>query len=102
MLHLVQKDFLAKKQEKQDNQTEFKKPDDKVAGETSARNDASTDSKFALDSSECERGTSKETSPPVSSEPLDPEPLKNGFWHGRRLSSCEVTVSYLDCMFSQG
>ncbi|KAJ6759919.1 COILED-COIL PROTEIN (DUF2040)-RELATED [Salix purpurea] len=71
------KDLLAKKQEKQDNQTEFKKPDDKVAGETSARNDALTDSKFALDSSSVKEAHQKETSPPRSSEPLDPEPVSN-------------------------
>ncbi|KAG5239341.1 nuclear speckle splicing regulatory protein [Salix suchowensis] len=70
------KDLLAKKQEKQDKQTEFKKPDDKVAGETSARNDALTDSKFALDSSSVKEAHQKETSPP-SSEPLDPEPVSN-------------------------
>ncbi|KAJ6373932.1 hypothetical protein OIU78_029595 [Salix suchowensis] len=48
MLHLVQKTYLAKKQEKQDNQSEFKKPDDKVAGEMSPRNDASTGLKVCI------------------------------------------------------
>ncbi|KAH8497817.1 hypothetical protein Peur_073082 [Populus x canadensis] len=75
------KDLLSKKQEKQDKQTESRKPEkpyDKVAGETSDRNHALTDSKFALDSSSVKEAHQKETSPPRrSSEPLDPEPVSD-------------------------
>lgn len=75
------KDLLSKKQEKQDKQTEFRKPEkpyDKVAGETSDRNHAPTDSKFALDSSSVKEAHQKEASPPRrSSEPLDPEPVSD-------------------------
>ncbi|KAJ6906704.1 hypothetical protein NC652_024195 [Populus alba x Populus x berolinensis] len=75
------KDLLSKKQEKQDKQSEFRKPEkpyDEVAGETSDRNHAPTDSKFALDSSSVKEAHQKETSPPRrSSEPLDPEPVSD-------------------------
>ncbi|KAG6778189.1 hypothetical protein POTOM_018042 [Populus tomentosa] len=79
-------DLVARKQGKQEKQAEFRKLenlDDQVADETSDRNHALSDPKFVSKSSSVEDARLNETSPPRSSEPLDPKPVsdKTSFRH---------------------